>query len=146
MVITLKDPGRYEAKLRVDSQLRNVRVILNEADRILKEVKASKEQASDVLTSLDEAFANIVHHGYKNRPDGIIDIDMAMEGNVFRITFTDEAEQGVPPPLPPTLGRALLDKKGNLGIGRYLIHSLMDDVQYERTGIRNRLTIKKKIT
>ena len=146
MVIKLKDPKRIEAKLRVDSQLQNVRVILNEADRILKEVKASKEQASDVLTSLDEAFANIVHHGYKNRPNGIIDIDMAMEGNVFRITFTDEAEQGVPPPLPPTLGRALLDKKGNLGIGRYLIHSLMDDVQYERTGIRNRLTIKKKIT
>lgn len=146
MVITLKDPGRVEAKLRVDSQLRNVRVILNEADRILKEVNAGKEQASDVLTSIDEAFANIVHHGYENRPDGIVDIDMAMEGNVFRITFTDEAEQGVPPPLPPTLGRALLDNKGNLGIGRYLIHNLMDDVQYERTGIQNHLTIKKKIT
>lgn len=50
-------------------------MILNEADRILKEVNASKEQSSDVLTSIDEAFANIVHHGYENRPDGIIDID-----------------------------------------------------------------------
>ena len=146
MIITLKDPQRVEAKLRVDSQIQNVRLILNEADRILKEMNASKEQSSDVLTSIDESFANIVHHGYENRPDGIIDIDMVMEGGVLCVTFTDEAEQGVPPPLQPTLGRALLDKKGNLGIGRYLIHSLMDDVQYERTGIQNRLTIKKKIT
>jgi anti-sigma regulatory factor (Ser/Thr protein kinase) len=70
---------------------------------------------------------------------------MVMEKGVFSITFTDEAEQGVPPPLQPALGKALLDRKGNLGIGRYLIHSLMDDVQYERAGIQNRLTIKKKI-
>jgi len=146
MVITLKDPKRIEATMQVDSQLQNVRVILNEAGRILKEVNADKEQSSDVLTSIDEAFANIVHHGYEDRPDGLIDIEMVMEGRVFCITFTDEAEQGVPPPLPPTLGRALLDKKGNLGIGRYLIHNLMDDVQYVRTGTKNRLTIKKKIT
>jgi serine phosphatase RsbU (regulator of sigma subunit)/anti-sigma regulatory factor (Ser/Thr protein kinase)/putative methionine-R-sulfoxide reductase with GAF domain len=145
MIVKLKDPQRMGAKLRVVSQLQNVRVILNEADRILKAANAGREQSSDVLTSVDEAFANIVHHGYENRSDGVIDVDMVLEKGVFCITFTDEAQQGVPPPLQPVLGRALLDKKGNLGIGRYLIHNLMDDVQYERVGIQNRLTIKKQI-
>ncbi len=145
MVITLKDQQKIEAKFHVDSRLQNIRVIMDEADRILNKVNAGKEQSSDVLTAIDEAFANIVRHGYENRLDGRINIEMGMDGDVFCITFTDEAKRCNTSPPHPVMGRALLDKKGSLGIGRYLIHSLMDDVQYERIGIQNRLIIRKKI-
>ncbi len=146
MIIKLKEPQRLGAKLRVSSQLQNVRVIFNEAERILKEAKASQEQVSDVLTSVDEVFANIAHHGYEDRTDGVIDIEMGMEEGVFGITFTDYAQRSMPDRCKPVLGGALLSKKGNLGVGRYLIQQLMDDVKYERLGNQNRLTIKKKIS
>lgn len=135
-----------QARLDVKSKIENISIINDRVMGLLDEAGVARDWKYDILTAIDEAFSNIVFHGYKGREDGLIEISITMENNVFQITFTDGAESFSPPACNPVLGRALLDKKNCLGVGIYIMQQLMDKVTYERIGQTNHLTLIKTIT
>lgn len=133
-----------ETTVRVNSKIENLSVVEEKARELFMTAGVSEEKKSDILICIDEAFSNIVFHGYKNREDGFIEVLMSIDEKAFTITFIDKADAFTPNKKKPKLGKAVFDR-ANLGIGVYLMRRLMDSVRYERTNDENRLTLVKKL-
>jgi anti-anti-sigma factor len=96
--------------------------------------------------AVDEALTNIIEHGYAFAgDDSEIEINCAVDQERFVITLTDDSpafnplEHEAPNPESP------LDTREPGGWGIYFIRRLMDEVNYQRAGSYNRLTLVKSI-
>jgi serine/threonine-protein kinase RsbW len=102
---------------------------------------ADRKFRNEMVTAFGEAFNNIVNHGYRGRHDGMLDIEaeMTTDGMILRlidmgkkVEFDDVA--------PPDL-----DSMPESGMGVFMIHALVDEVQYQG-GPPNVLTLIKRTT
>lgn len=121
---------------------------LHQLERDLREFSHRKnipdESQVKLLLSLDEAFTNIVRHGYPQGGTGEIRLELSVETNRVIATITDS---GIPfNPIAyktkPDLKAALPDRTVG-GLGIYLIKESMDDLFYRRVRGRNILTLEK---
>jgi serine/threonine-protein kinase RsbW len=101
--------------------------------------RANQDFRNEMVTAFGEAFNNIVIHGYRDRPDGMLDIEAEMtdDGMTLRLIDTGKAVDfnGVKPPD--------LDSMPESGMGVFMIYALVDDVQY-RGGSPNVLSLIKR--
>jgi serine/threonine-protein kinase RsbW len=102
---------------------------------------ADRKFRNEMVTAFGEAFNNIVNHGYRGRRDGMLDVeaDMTAEGMVLRLIDTGkkvEFDDVAPPDL---------DSMPESGMGVFMIHALVDEVQYQG-GPPNVLTLIKRTT
>lgn len=112
------------------------RVGFNEAD------------CSQISLAVDEALCNVINHGYKRRPDGVIWLKVwaqeEPEGELH-IVIEDQAEQVDPEKIRP---RDLEEIRPG-GLGVYIIREVMDDVRYEKRDSPDggmRLVMRKKVS
>jgi len=133
-----------KSTLQISSELKNATVLSDWVQAELERAGIPDDTVRDILICVDEAFSNIVYYGYKQQPEGVIRIEIAIDIHALAVTFTDNAEPYVLPGDKPQLGRALLEKT-TPGVGVYIMRQLMDDVRYERAGNANYLTLIKKM-
>ena len=133
-----------ESAACVKSKIENLSVVEERAQELFASLGLSDEIKHDILICIDEAFSNIVFHGYKNREDGDIAVAFSADDTAFTAVFTDHAAEFTPAKKKPKLGKAVFERT-NLGIGVYLMRKLMDTVHYERIDGGNRLTLVKKL-
>jgi serine/threonine-protein kinase RsbW len=98
---------------------------------------------SEINICLDELFTNIVMYGFKDDLKHIIRFNIYMDRNALILNIEDNGLPFNPlmkkdSKLPDDIDQA---KIGGLGI--HIVKKLMDDIEYERKGGRNRLTLKK---
>ncbi|WP_269538834.1 ATP-binding protein [Cerasicoccus fimbriatus] len=94
---------------------------------------------------LDEIITNIISYGFEDGADHRIDLEMSMEGElvVAQISDNGKAFNPLTDSKDPDLESALEDREiGGLGI--FFLKQMMDELDYERDGDKNRLTMKKK--
>ena len=94
---------------------------------------------------LDELFTNIISYGFKDESEHQIKFTLAKHRETVVVQVEDD---GIPfNPLKaggPDLAQDLDSIKiGGLGI--HLIKKMMDDIEYQRAGSKNKLTLKKGI-
>ena len=88
----------------------------------------SEIDASHIVLSVDEALSNIIRHGYGEKSDGLVTLDMRLIDSSFEFTLSDTA------PLYNPLANAAAQNEpidgayGGFGIGVYLRFM---DVRYE---------------
>ena len=82
-----------------------------------------------MVLAIDEALTNIIVHG-KIKKDDQIDLTVEIDDDQIVAEFQDS---GVP--FDPSLDRGTPDPKSfpHRGFGLYLIHLIVDEVEYERT-------------
>lgn len=107
-----------------------------------------REEWPDSLTFkvnlvLEELGLNILHYGGEGsgrRPE--IEIFVTSEDDVLRIEVVDDGNPFNPlqDSVVPDID-AILDDRPVGGLGVHLVKTLMEDLNYERTGGRNRLTM-----
>jgi serine/threonine-protein kinase RsbW len=132
------------SEITVTSETKNVELIFAEVEKLLEGTPVSREWLSDVLICVDEAFSNIIRHGYGGHHEGEVRVTMTLTGDSFSIAFWDNAAAYTPPQEKPTLGRVILERK-TPGLGWYLMQQLMDNVVYKRIGASNCLALTKNI-
>lgn len=98
-------------------------------------------QVFQLNLALEEAVVNVMNYAYPGQEN--MPVRLSAEGDAHQITFVLE-DEGIPyDPLakedPDTTLSAEERPIGGLGI--FLIKQLMHDVQYERVGQTNRLTM-----
>ena len=97
-----------------------------------------------IQLAADEAASNIIEHAYEGMSTGSFDMTCEYLKDQLVITFHDEGKSfDISKVNKPDLGADLSERKiGGLGI--YLMHKLMDKVQYRSTDSGNVLTLVKR--
>lgn len=115
--------------INVTSHPENLKRIRKVMREILVQTGFSKKESGFVVLAIDEACSNIIRHGYKNDYHRKIDLTVRLEKNRLIISIMDDGVR-----FDETLikTRDVDDiKPGGLGI--YIIHQVMDSVEYSRT-------------
>ena len=100
---------------------------------------------SRINICLDELFTNIVLYGFDDDGEHIVKFVLIGDSNFVVINIEDDAKpfnplEKVDPDFPENVEEA---KIGGLGI--LIIRKIMDNVTYERSQGKNKLTMKKNI-
>jgi stage II sporulation protein AB (anti-sigma F factor) len=103
------------------------------------------DEINDVKTAVSEAVTNSIIHGYENREDGTIKIEVEINENEVTIAVIDDGigiddiEQAMEPLYTsrPDLERS--------GMGFTVMETFMDELEVEsKKGIGTKVVIKKK--
>ena len=94
---------------------------------------------------MEEVFTNIIQYGFTGKAEHVIHISVSFGDSAVVIRIEDD---GIPfNPLktaPPDLD-CTIEERDVGGLGIHLIKQYMDDIEYQRMGELNVLTIKKNI-
>jgi serine/threonine-protein kinase RsbW len=100
---------------------------------------ASSDFRHELVTAFGEAFNNVVIHGYRDRPDGMLELEAILLRDSITLRLLDDGRQvdfsQVEPPD--------LDGMPESGMGVFMIQALVDEVDY-RAGTPNVLSLTKR--
>lgn len=132
-------------QLKVKADVSLLDQVLSFTDAVLEEAGCSSKAKIQIDVAVEELFVNIAHYAYPSGDgEAVIYVDANASSKEVQITFEDE---GIPyDPLKnedPDITLSVEDRPiGGLGI--FMVKKSMDDVSYEYSDGKNRLTIKKK--
>lgn len=124
-------------------KLREVRRFVESSARALG---VNETAVSDLVLAVDEAFTNIIVHGYKNQP-GSVEISIDADGTALIVRLRDKAPGFDPCTYPKLDLRSSLEKDAPGGFGLHLIHSAVDDIRYRipHAGGNELTLVKQKV-
>lgn len=96
-----------------------------------------------IETAVDEACSNIIEHAYKDRKDGLIQVEVTPNPGQITITLTDNGIRFDPDKIKPPNLKCPLKDRANNGLGLYFIYQWMDVVQFSFTENGNQLIMAK---
>lgn len=103
-----------------------------------------EEDVDEIRLAVDEACTNVIKHAYNFDASKTIQIKCSCSDDEFLIILSDEGNSFNPDTYtePNIRERIKLRKRG--GVGVYLIHKLMDHVEYRKQGDQNEIVMTKK--
>lgn len=104
------------------------------------------ESANRLKLVVEEAVANVVHHGYADREAGDLTLRAELDGDAVVVALEDEGAAFDPADAPAADLASDWRERNVGGLGWHLIRELTDDVAYEAgdpaAGRPNRLTLR----
>jgi serine/threonine-protein kinase RsbW len=137
----------------IDSHLGNVSLVAVAVNRICVQLGLDDLSAGQVELCIAEAATNAIRHAYHDEPGHTVGIALAAGTDQLSIEVSDS---GTPMPVEQeqrllngtqaheveTTDRTSLPEGGR---GLQIIHDLMDEVSYVRSGNINRLVMRKQL-
>ena len=121
--------------------------LVETVEAFLLEKGVSSDTAYAMTLSLDEMAANSIRHAYAaaEAGDRHVWVELDVAESALRATVTDEG-----PPFNPLEAEApdltlAIEERGIGGLGIHIVRTMMDGVEYERTGVRNIVTMWKNL-
>ena len=102
---------------------------------------ADRSFRNAITTAFGEAFNNIAIHSYKNRTDGMLDVEAELGSDYMTLKLMDE---GVTVNLS-NVSTPDLDALPEGGLGIFMMRALVDEVVY-KSGPPNVLSLTKRTT
>lgn len=100
---------------------------------------------ADCELGIEEIFVNVVRYGYPTGGEHRIELMVRLENGVITLVVEDDGMAFNPLEAKlPDLDLPI-EKRGPGGLGIYLVKGVMDELQYERVGERNRMVMRKKV-
>jgi anti-sigma regulatory factor (Ser/Thr protein kinase) len=131
-------------------QVRNHVTELARLHAFLAAFWASNQLPKDALFGLDlaleEIFANVIFHGYRDGGEHAIHVGLALRGRVVSLTVEDEGVPFNPLDAPAADDTSPIEARPIGGLGIHLLRKLMDEIEYAREGNRNRLVVRKRVS
>ncbi len=99
-----------------------------------------------VNVSMDEVLTNTIDYGYDDDGPHRIDIAVRKEADTVVVAIEDDGREFDPSGPPPEVDfDATLEERTVGGLGLFLVHELMDSVDYRRADGRNFITLTKSL-
>jgi anti-sigma regulatory factor (Ser/Thr protein kinase) len=135
-----------EKEIIITNELSELSHITSELE-ILGEVWGwSSKIIFNVNLVIEELITNIIFYAYRDKDKHKIAIGFDLDNNILRIRIEDDGMEFNPllSNEPGDLNKSIEERKiGGLGI--HFVKKLMDNVEYQRCGEKNVLTLIKKI-
>jgi sigma-B regulation protein RsbU (phosphoserine phosphatase) len=145
MVLTLKEAGTL-CELLLRSEIAELGTLKEAMDRLTVEWNMPAGVMMALNLVLEELFTNIVYYGFDDGRDHLVRILIKKEPVYLVITIEDD---GKPFNILESVYKgfgATLEGKEIGGEGIHLVKELMETIEYYRTGGRNKVVMKKKIS
>lgn len=131
--------------LTKDATPANLTLFLTLVDVLADQHGLADDARGDLRLLTEEACTNVVMHAFPGREPGTLTLELAVEDGVASVTLIDDGVAFDPAEAPrPDLGADWQTRREG-GVGWHLIRSLSDELEYERVGERNRLTLRKRV-
>ena len=95
---------------------------------------------------LDEIVVNIISHGYDDKLEHQILVNLALENDILSIRVEDDGRPFNPLEAPAPNLDLPIEERAVGGLGIYIARSIADQMQHHRENGRNILTIKKRVS
>ena len=99
----------------------------------------TQQESMELTVAVNEACANIHRHAYSGREDGAIELQVEVREAVIHLRIRDYGQQFCPEACP----RPDLRQPSEGGYGVFMIHELMDEVEYVRMAEGTELRMTK---
>ena len=100
---------------------------------------------ADCELAIEEIFVNVVRYGYPMGGEHQIELMVRLESGVITLVVEDDGMAFNPLEAKlPDLDLPI-EKRAAGGLGIYLVKGVMDELQYERVGERNRMVMRKRV-
>ena len=127
---------------RVQASLAHRSLAIDLVSTLVEHVtSADRAFRNAIITAFGEAFNNVVIHGYKNRTDGMLDVEAELGPDHMTLKLRDD---GMHADLS-SVSTPDLDAVPEGGLGIFMINALVDEVVYE-SGTPNVLSLTKRTT
>jgi len=128
------------------NDLREIARVAEQIDEFCVSRAIASEAAYAVNLALDEILTNTISYGYADDEQHQIEISVRPEAEALVIVIVDDSAAFDLSNAPtPDIG-ASLEERPLGGLGLFLVHQMMDSVEYRREGERNIVTLKKNKT
>ena len=105
----------------------------------------SPDVAYAVNLSIDEILTNTISYGYDDDEAHRIEMTVRLEADTLVVVIVDDSRAFDPTATPDPDIEASLEERDVGGLGLFLVHQMMDDVEYERVDGKNVVTLTKCI-
>ena len=137
------DQERLEISLVND--LRELAGVASEIDHYCEARDLEPQVAYAVNLSVDEILTNTISYGYEDDETHRIQIVVRMEDGALVVVIADDsAAFDVTTDTQPELDAPLSERDPG-GLGLFLVHQMMDGVEYQRQDGRNVVTLTKRV-
>jgi len=132
--------------LRADSRLENVELLARAVRGLVAAAGLDGRECAHVELAVDEALNNVIRHAYALQPGHPIELVFTLDERCFTLEVADEGA-----PMAPRRAPVLDFDPGDLehlpegGMGLFIIHSVMDQVEYRSAGGRNSLVMTRRL-
>ena len=135
---------RYSFELKND--LSELEILCQHVNKFGQDTGISEACIADVNVCLDELFTNIVSYGFRDKLTHMTRFLMQLNKDDLTIIVEDEGVAFNPlekkdPQIPDDLKDVSIG-----GLGIHIVRKLMDELDYERTDGKNKMTLKKRVT
>lgn len=92
--------------------------------------------------AVEEMVTNIIKYGYDDEDEHLINLHIRVERDNLRMVFEDDGHRFDPTSRPPPDIEAIVESHRAGGLGIELVRRMCDQMDYERVGNLNRLTLR----
>ena len=133
-------------KISLVNDLREIARVAAQIDEFCASLDLTSEVAFAVNLALDEILTNTISYGYDDDEPHRIEITVGPEAEALAIVIVDDSAAFDLSSAPtPDIGTSLEERPLG-GLGLFLVHQMMDSVEYRREEGRNIVTLKKNKT
>ena len=133
----------YAFKLKNDQS--ELERLCEKCEELGQTIGLSDKSVFEINLALDELFTNIISYGFKDQKEHSIKIEITVDDNHLHMRIEDDGIAFNPLAVEPPDFQCGIEECRVGGLGIHLIRKLMDDVQYQRVGNKNVITLKRKI-
>ena len=113
-------------------------------DRVTGERNLTPDDNANLQLLLDEIVSNVIRHGFDDKPDQRILVNLAITSTMATIEVNDNGRAFNPLEAPPPNFEAPIEERiGGLGI--HIVRSIAQAIEYRRSNGHNVLTVTTKL-
>jgi len=133
----------FSLLIRVKNRLDNLETISHAVDSMPDTLCFSKKKRCEIQLILEELFTNIVNHGFTDKEEHEIEIELSCCKGDMVIRIEDDGDPFNPMNQSSPDTRCAIEERLVGGLGIHFVKCFIDSCSYERKNNKNIMTLKK---
>lgn len=131
-------------KISLANDLDEIAVVGTRIDEFCESHDLPPQVAYAVNLSVDELLNNTISYGYADDEPHTIELTLRVDAGAVVVQIVDDGREFESSGVPEPDTDAALEDRTVGGLGLFIVHQMMDSVEFRRENGRNVVTIAKK--